>query len=120
MSNYEVNYRGSGIIVSESVNRAIDTSITQVRPYGMNSGWMYIHSGDKQWVTWHIHEVESIMIDENFREFTGKTDISLTVMTGYGEHLTIFLNGATLQMIADAIGCEQMAMQATQSDDSLA
>jgi len=116
MSEFEVNYRGSGIVVSEFVGRE---TTTQVRPYGMNSGWMYLHSGDRPWLTYHVQKVESIEISEQ-ESATDSPHVWLNIETGYGEHLSIFLNGATLDMIADAIGCEQMVIQATEQEGLLA
>lgn len=101
--NTEVNYRGSGIIVSESVNKRTETTITQVRPYGMNSGWMYVHLGGQPWITYHIQKVEKIVVNQNDALMTDEPQTWLNIDTGYGEHLSIFLNGATLDMLAEAI-----------------
>lgn len=106
------------MIVSEFVGPYENT--TQVRPSGMNSGWMYLHSGDRPWLTYHVQKVEKIEISEDISRATDNPSVTIEIDTGYGERLSIFLNGATLDMIADAIGCEQMAIQATEHDLELA
>lgn len=113
--NTEVNYRGSGIIVSETSSGGTSTTITQVRPQGINSGWMYLHMADTTWMTYHIQKVESIKIDENHGPLTDNPTVTMDIRTGYGEHLTIFLNGATVLMMADAVNRSIDNLLATQS-----
>lgn len=101
--NTEVNYRGSGIIVSETSSGTTDYKVTQVRPQGINSGWMYLHMSDTTWMTYHIQKVQRIDVDESRGPLSDTSTLKLDVHTGYGEHLTIFMNDATALMMADAV-----------------
>lgn len=97
------------------------TTTVLVKPVGFKSGWSYVHVRPVQdWLTYHVHDVQSITIDEQKALMSDDTGINLNVTTANGEIVTIFLLGASLDMIADAIGCEQMVIQATQQEDSLA
>lgn len=119
MSEFKVKYDGSNIEVLESIGSPGHTT-TNVRPVGCNSGWFYLHCApEKTWATYHVNNVKSVEISDLYPDSSSNV-LVIQTLNSYGERVTVYLNGVTVDMIADAIGCEQMAMQATREEELLA
>lgn len=118
MSGFELQYQGADVRVYEFENS--ERKITNIRPDEQTAGWFYLYREPKAtWATYHLQDVQSIEISEQVN-LIGDGYLHLQVYNSSGRRSSIFLHGVTLDMIADAIGCEQMVIQATEQEGLLA
>lgn len=121
MSEFELKYEGTAASLFESVGKDGYSTTTNIRPTGCESGWFYLHSQPKDtWATYHVSDVETIEISDLYPRTLETRVLVIQTLNTRGERVTVFLNNVTLDMIADAIGCEQMAIQATEQEGLLA